>query len=143
MKPSKKKHRANLVKQKDGKQPNDGDELMSPIPSILLLSAFAILYHSLILPTGTNYGNSTKTGGQYMFQDNPYCRPLFDTITGGPPQAWLCLLCKRNPRVSRTPQGMVLHLKYVHKITVNETESLFKGEKESEKGDGPVKPGIN
>lgn len=39
--------------------------------------------------------------------------PLYDTRAGGPPKAFLCALCGK---VTRTEEGIFLHLTRVHKI---------------------------
>ena len=68
-----------------------------------------------------------------MFQDNPYCRPLYDTLEGGSPKAWKCLMCPDvkvenanegltikvcHAKVTRTLAGMKQHLKRVHGWTM-------------------------
>lgn len=59
-----------------------------------------------------------------MFHDSEICRPLYDTLNGGPPRAFECLIpCDTDdaiPRVfscgkvCRTERGMKMHLKLVH-----------------------------
>ena len=61
------------------------------------------------------------------FLDSETMRPLYDVHEGGPPRAFLCVYLRyaiseavHCNAVTRTYKGMVDHLKFKHKITLQE-----------------------
>lgn len=63
-----------------------------------------------------------------MFRNSSIVRPLYDTLNGGPPKAFECLIPKPGAehwhhdtmtydpcgKITRTERGMRMHLKLVH-----------------------------